>query len=1307
MTTSLLLFLLITIDILYSIGGMSKKCNVIEIEPQEKLISQNLGKLLIESDTEELEEQNYTNFNIINESIRISSFENEHIISTLIIDYFGFRYIEDQLFCKFIKNEIYYISCIKVNNYYENDRLNYLNEQIIISIELNDLNNSQCQEFFINQKSEFIIFCFENFHMKIYCIDLDNKIRLLQQYKINQNQYEICKRKYFKFDDNYYFISFYNCKYWSVYTYWQQEIKEILNEQLVNFKQVSYLENIQLCQNSIILILETGYLYFYINNLKQALYQVYFEIPSYLKYVLFTQSCSQLCYAQYNQSSNITTIVFHDNYEVLYSFEGTYFLIESIGKILFIQTQNQLQVIYNLQYQQTIKLNTQYMVFNKDHNLIYWLDEIRKEIIFYKLSYPRNLIEPTKKYIFYIESFSYYQKEMRLCYEIKQNMYGKYKLTQTLDFIYQCQNKSSLFYNKLGLQVPYQYDIKLDQNLEFGMNILDQHSFQQLCPKLQNLNQQDTILIYYETKTPKSFSVIQTKNYIYFQNCHDVNRFGIHIKDFQVFSFQSQILIYNQNKQELKLIRFIDQQITEFKIDSKIIRILQSQQFVLVFTSDNKDPMVIDLLNNYIIQYHQQMYQMLNKLNQIYLQDKQNFQNQISQHFYYSQLSPKYIYYNKYLMIHHKIDVKLFRLENIQIILIKEILSQQQYILGVHIIDNQIIQYYFDQEQISKISSLNLDEYQFIRPLKYQINTQYFAIACRNQTKTFVLIFEITITKSPKLIKVIEISRIYFFFKEYQLFYYNSEDEIKIFNMLNFEIQLENYIPNKNEIVEKTKVTFQIISANKSDPRINLGFILKSYNQCYQLFQKSNNFSININQQNIITSNYFYGPIESLKIEYNDKVHINGPLLLQQWIYQNNQIRIKNIIIAPLLMINQVEQNIIVFQDEFGQTIILNSEEIEFTKIIPINEQLILILYPTNSLLQLRGVIYLIDEDNSQLKQDPFLEMNFNLKIPHSEYHIQKFGDLIIFKSQSHLEFFQIINDIIQYIENDFNIIEISKIKGNNQLYITLSEQNNRKDLQFQILQLIEFQFISNGTAIVQIETILDELNNYIPIGQNQTLSYIAQFYILDCNINYKDVSILLFQILQKVSIISQIHINIDNYSISYKIKKIIRHGLELGLMRLQFYNKNSLILKSQTNSIYFYDLQEDLIVFDYIGRIIDQKYNYYYPLNTTHLILYQGNTSQIYIGKIGYKLDKQVEYLVNQTFTLVAENSVSQAICSIIINEINEESEDSTLLSKLLILLVLIVISYFLLRRMQLKRKQSNNEKQSKIFKDNLKVDQ
>ncbi|CAD8107049.1 unnamed protein product [Paramecium primaurelia] len=1305
MTTSSLILLLITIDILYSIVGMSKKCNVIEIEPQEKYISQSLDKLLIESDTEEFEEQNYTNFNIINESIRISSFENEHLISTLIIDYFGFRSIEDQLFCKFIKNKIYYISCIKVNNFYASDRLNFLNEQIIISIELNDLNNSQCQEFFINQKSEFIIFCIENFHIKIYCIDLDNKIRLLQQQLINQNQYEMCKRKYFKFDDNYYMISFYNCKYWSVYTYWQQEIKEILNEQLVNFNQASYLENIQICQKSIILILETGYLYFYINNLNQALFQVYFEIPSYLKYVLFTQSCSQQCYLQYKQSSNITTIVFNNNNEVLYSFEGTYFLIELINKILFIQTQNQLQVIYNHQYQQTIKLNTSYIVFNNDHNLIYWLDEITKEIVFYKLSYPRNLIEPTKKYIFYIESFSFYQKEMRSCYEIKYNMYGQYKLTQTLDFIYQCQNKSSLFYNKLGLQVPYQYDIKLDQKLEFGMNILDQHSFQQLCPKLQYINQQETILLYYETKTPQSFSVIQTKNYIYFQNCHDVNRFEIHIKDFQVFSFQSQILIYNQNKQELKLIRFIDQQIKEFKINGKIITILQNQQFVLVFTSDNKDPMMIDLLNSYIIQYHQKMYQMLNKLNQIYLQDEQNFQNQISQHFYYSQLSPKHIYYNKYLMIHHKIDVELFKLENIQIILIKEILSQQQYILGVHFIDNQIVQYSFDQKQISKISSLNLDEYQFIRPLKYQINTEYFAIACRNQTKTYVLIFEITRTKSPKLIKVIEISRTYFFFKEYQLFYYNSEDEIKIFNMLNFEIQLENYIPNKNEIVEKTKVTFQIISANKSDPRINLGFILKSYNQCYQLFQKSNNFSININQQNIITSNYFYGPIESLKIEYNDQVHINGPLLLQQWIYQNNQNRIKKILISPIHMINQIEQNIILFQDEFGQIIIFHTEEIEFTKLIPINEQSILILYPTNSLFQLRGVIYLIDEDSQKLKQHPFQEMNFNLKNPYSEYDIQKIGDLIIFKSKFHSEFFKIINYMIQYIENDINFIEINKIKGNNQLYITLSELNNRKDLLFQILQFNEFQLISIGTAIVLIDTILNELNNYIPFGQDKILSYKDQFYILDCNINDKDVSILLFQILKNVSIISQIHINIDNYSISYKINKILRHGLELGLMILQFYNKNSLILKSYPDSFYFYDLSQDLKFFDYIGRIIDENQNYYYPWNTTHFILYQGNTSQIYIGKIGYQLDKQVEYLVNQTFTLVAENSVSQAICSIIINEINEQSEDSTLLSKLLILLVLIVISYFLLRRMQLKRKQSNNEKQSKMFKDNLKV--
>lgn len=68
-----LIFQLITTIVSYSIMSNSKNCSLIEIEPDEKFISLRTNMLLFESDTKEVDNHNYTNFNIINESLRISS----------------------------------------------------------------------------------------------------------------------------------------------------------------------------------------------------------------------------------------------------------------------------------------------------------------------------------------------------------------------------------------------------------------------------------------------------------------------------------------------------------------------------------------------------------------------------------------------------------------------------------------------------------------------------------------------------------------------------------------------------------------------------------------------------------------------------------------------------------------------------------------------------------------------------------------------------------------------------------------------------------------------------------------------------------------------------------------------------------------------------------------------------------------------------------------------------------------------------------------------------------------------------------
>ncbi|CAK67832.1 unnamed protein product (macronuclear) [Paramecium tetraurelia] len=1098
----------------------------------------------------------------------------------------------------------------------------------------------------------------------------------------------MCKRKYFKLDDNQYIISFYQCITWGLYIYWQQKIKELENEELAKPIQISYLENVQICQYRLYLISEFGYYLFWISKMNEVQFSMYFEYPGYFRNLLLSSNCQSNYNVQYNQSIN-STIIFQNTQQYIIQFQGTDIQIEQMENIVIAKTQNQLTVIYNQEYQQVIQLNTLHITIDNNYNLIYWLDEITKELIFYKISYPKNIIQPSK----HVQV----QNQKKICYKLKYIIEHQYNKNQTLDFNYQCQNESSTVYSKEGLQLPHKYEIKLDQNLEFRLNILDQYSFQSICPKHYNFNPNDTILLYFETNTNISFSMIQTKDYIYFQNCHNSNKSRVDIQNCQVFYFQSYILLHNQKKQELQLFGFQDILIRKFRIQIQITDIVQYQQIFLIFTSDSKDPKIIDLSKRYQIILNKQTNKILNALHQIYFQDKQQNQNLTTNHFFINFENQKLFQYNQYLIILIHKNVQMIRLENIQIIFLKQLLNLQYYLLGVHLINNSINDYHFDSQQVSVLSSFKLDHYELIKPLKYQINKKYLALASLSENKTYVLIFEIRITKPLLLVKVIQISRIEFFFLGYQLFYYNFEDEINIYNLLYFEVQLQDSTEH-NEIAVKTNITFQIISEMKSEPTIYLGFTLKFYNECYRLFQKSNHSSINSTQNHIIPSKYFYGSIDLLKIEVSNETNILEPLRFIEWIdisrlrYEG---RIKKIDIGPILFINQSFNEtysiyIVLADNDLGQTFIINPTDQLFVKILPINNQYILFFFDQVNFIQ--GAMYLIDEDTQNLIKEPIQELNITLNQSYSHYLIFKTGDLIVFKSKSQLLLYMILNSSIKFIENDLYILDILKVQGNNQFYISFSQLRDRQAYYFHVLSINQFNLVSIGTAILQLQTIFIELQAYVQILLYEHIDEKSQISILDCEIIDQEFRIQVFQIFNKIQIISQICIKIENYSISFKVLNILRH--ELGdKMKLQFYNKNHLILQSLSNSYYFYDLKEPLNFIDYFGSII-QNNDLYYPFNTTHLYVFQRNTSQIYLAELGYKIDTQSHLFENQIFTLVAENQLSQARCRITINENSHQEEDNNFLIKLVIVLVLILIFYFLLRRIQLKRKQLNNQR-------------
>ncbi|CAD8152410.1 unnamed protein product [Paramecium octaurelia] len=922
-----------------------------------------------------------------------------------------------------------------------------------------------------------------------------------------------------------------------------------------------------------------------------------------------------------------------------------------LENIIIAKTQNQLKVMYNQEFQQIIQLNASQITIDNNYNLIYWFDEIAKELIFYKISYPKNVITPSKNYIYMVGGFQIYN-QTKFCIKIKYKMENQYNKNQTLEFNNQCQNKSSIFYSKEDLQLPNKYEIKPDQNSKFRLNILDQYSFKSLCPKLQNFNPQDTILLYYEADSNISFSMIQTKDYIYFQNCHNATKSKVDIQNCQVFYFQSYLLLYNKNKQEFNIIDFQGKLIKRFKIQVEITQILQCQQIILIFASDGKDPKIINLQNHQQILLNNQSNNILNTLHQIYLQDKQKNQKLTHSHFFLNLKNPTLIQYNQYLIILINKRVKMLILESIQIIFLKQLLNQYDYFVGVHLISNSIIDYHFDKQQIS---------------------SKYLALAALSQTKTYVLIVEIRIKKPLLLVKAIQIGRIEFFISGQQLFYYNFENEIEIYNLRYFEVQLQDFIKH-NQIAINANVTFEIISETKRDPAISLGFTLKGYNECFKLFQKSNHSSIDSTQKQLMPYKYFQGPIDILKIEGSDGTNILEPLMLIEWIdisSLGNQSKIKKIDIGPILYNNQSSQisqivNIILAENGFGQTFIINRINLLFARVLPINQQQILIFFMDQvESRSLKGAVYSIDEEQQCFGQKPILEINITLEISHNEYNFFKTGDLIIIKSKSHLFLYLLLKSSIQLIENNLNILDILKVQGNNQFYISFSEVGGTQDYQFNILTRNELNLVSTGTAILSLSTIFIELQAYIQILLIYSVREKNYINLLECEIIDSDFRILAYQIINQVQIITQIDINMENYSISFKMHKLLSHGLG-NHMNLQFYSKNYLILKSKSSSVYFYDLTQPSNFIDHFGRI-RQSTDLYYPFNTTHLYIYQATSSQIFLGELGYNFDTKIQLFENQTFTLVAENQVSQARCSITIIDISYQQVDSKFLIKFL----------------------------------------
>ncbi|CAK57065.1 unnamed protein product (macronuclear) [Paramecium tetraurelia] len=665
--------------------------------------------------------------------------------------------------------------------------------------------------------------------------------------------------------------------------------------------------------------------------------------------------------------------------------------------------------------------------------------------------------------------------------------------------------------------------------------------------------------------------------------------------------------------------------------------------------------------------------------------------NQTIQPFYFAKI-PEYIFqFFDQLIIFSNKQVHQFQIEQTQIVFFQLKISHTYYMFGVHLIKNQIIEYKLDLEQLSILKVVDLRENEIIRPIEYQINENYFSIGVRNDMKTYILLFAIQKQQSLKLLNTIQIARDSFFFQKQYLIYYDKEDNLMIFNMADFEIQIENVRQFKSQ---RTSFNFNVFIIHFKQISI----------YCYELLKTTNNASLYYSFQNktkILPTKYFQGPIDTLKILENDIFQIEGPLLVSKVSLEVEEAKVYTINLSTIFTKTKYFRIIYLsFQNStmlfFNKESLYNiqiQENILLLDIILVNPQQILMILKNDKTEIFRGVIYQIDEVTHQLQKEPRFDVQLDLDTMSKEFQCFKTGNLIFIKGLKTQVIYQIVGFSLKSIPNKFDIIEILKIKGDNQLYVSLSIKDNYV-LFFQILLINEFQLESKVSTTLYFENILNQLINHIMYQQIISLYNFRNFQFLECLIEDGQVKITGLQMNGEISVISEIIIQMEDSSISYKLLKITRINIKPDRMQQVYYCQNKLILRFLSGETYFYDLTGDQVITDYMGRQTGLWYSYH-VLNTTHVIIYSYLENKIVIAEIGYEIHVNEGYSGNHTFTLVAENKLSQIQINLTIIDINHDQiKDQNVIIIYLLIFILALVLYYLIRRMKLKCKSLNTQK-------------
>ncbi|CAD8188110.1 unnamed protein product [Paramecium octaurelia] len=1223
------------------------------------------------------DEEDYYKLKSIDKNIIEKSFTISYKIEPIQVKIFKLfeQEISKKLICQFLKNQKYYISCTTFDtlNYGQNHHL-----QESIRIETNILSNENCDEIFQLNDGRIIIFCMTQSHLRQYSVGLDGDARLMLEYEVVDQIQDQCKKTLYNIKrKNQFITAFFQCSRWKIFLINNLHITIILEtkmkDEYPSLKYFSKINDISICW----LTAQTLYIFEGKHQLLvnyDSIYSQTFTLSKsehqILKIILL-KVCSNNILITYSNESNFQPFQKTEREIIInQTFEAGN--IHFFSDYIFFQNETSLLIRIDYHLIQTYEiLNTTLNFFEQD-KLFYQIDLSNNLIQFYRYFPMSGFIEPKKKFIYIIFKLEVIlPQQLDQCFRIQ---YGnksneRIKHVEEIEIQRNCYLKQEVVLNfkRYNSYLQQEFSIQNNHNEVINLSIWNEAMEDVKC--YQRVKSYE-----FKNKTQlKSkhhhYLVFQNDYLIYLHNCiQNKIEMIINTNEFEVFRFHEDYYLIDKKNQQLKVISFALNQISQIVLYDhiEITKAQQVQQQLFLYTKNNTSPIIISKVS---------FLYTTNYLSKVYVQPEQIT--------YYQKLGGyTFFQYPNILAYEFQGDVLCFDISNLVIISIKIWIKNLYQIIAVQNETNSVLLYYTNLIELHQIYNYTLKEYQFSNPLKYSYANLKLVILTEQHSTFFLALFSQS-DESITLMDIINTDDTYFEILEYTLFYLKN-GQMKQYYMTGVDALINTNISFQKNIFEYYNFTLK--PALKGNDDLNLK--LKLINECYQLFCRKNSISLRLQKDQKLylkIPEMFYGPINNLTIQSNQNIYLKNPF---NYISQINKCYVDQFICIQEFHFES--QNSISKTEYQFFVIILNNKTVFHLLQPPIDDLLNWIfwisdynfirLYSQDKSLQI-GLLQCNLELNRNCKEIKTSTIGINPVTPLS-FSIIKIQNLIRISNDAQQIYLYICNQNFTIINiTDYNL-DIKYIENSKDLFIGVSKFD---EVEQSLRKLRIYQIHFNGYVEIFSDIITKKIENLLPF-YNKLLN----ISLISCR---QTENIIVANILvQHLYTFFTVKIQIDiqnGFFISFDLQKQIRNQLWDSNFIINYLDDDYLILNSiSADATILFDLSEERLFYDYC--YLQNNHIQITRVNTTHFIF--RNNSTIHIGMIqNYEIDLREIDDKNFNFILNAQNQISEAQISIHV-EVTSDGQDKS------IILIQLINMIFILLQLRLGQSLNRQKKQTTL---------